>query len=495
MRKGIFSRLNRAKSRKQQLVLQGEKWDRKEMMVCSSSVLSLALLLGAGMGLQPGWMIAAGSLCMIQAPKLYFHYKKAGLEKKRFHEANAYMAQMVQSFSGNGKILAALKETRETFWGGMMHQTLTRAICHIERSCDMELAEGEALGFVEKEYDCERVRMMHDFLQKAESRGGSCESEFGLLENIRRLWEKNTLRYMNTARIARNLVAFEYLLLMAVCMFMLRQFPKELTILDLPFVQGLNAFLVVCFFLVYTRMDKKCTKSMLKDARRMDELNAKTRLAYIRKFQGKKAFFHHFPYALLMLVLVFLLCGMAGSLGMLPAGIVMVLLTLFASHIRYYYTMYLIRWEIKGVFPGWLFDVLLLTQSENVAVALAKSIERAPAVLKEDLKKMKRELEQSPLSADAFLGFLSEYRMPEVEGIMRKMYSLNCGVGACGEVMNQMIHMNMTMLADADAQRLKWKGDMFSLYYMLPTVPVMVCMAGYGAALMAVIFKNVLTVI
>lgn len=85
--------------------------------------------------------------------------------------------------------------------------------------------------------------------------------------------------------------------------------------------------------------------------------------------------------------------------------------------------------------------------------------------------------------------------MPEMEGIMRKLYALNCGKGACGEVMNQMIHMNMTMLADADAQRLKWKGELFSLYYMLPTIPVMVCMAGYGAALMAVIFRNILTVI
>ncbi len=278
-------------------------------------------------------------------------------------------------------------------------------------------------------------------------------------------------------------------------MFMLRQFPQELAILELPFVQGLNAFLVVCFFLVYTRMDKKCAKSMLKDTRRMDELSAKAKLTYIRKFCGKKALLLQLPYALVVLALLLLWCGAAGNLRMLPAGTLVFLSVLFAGHIRYFYTMYMVRWEIKGVFPGWLFDVLLLTQRENVAVALAKSIERAPAVLKEDLKELKYELERSPMSADAFLGFLSEYRMPEMEGIMRKLYALNCGKGACGEVMNQMIHMNMTMLADADAQRLKWKGELFSLYYMLPTIPVMVCMAGYGAALMAVIFRNILTVI
>lgn len=495
MRRGVVLKRKKGKNRRQQLALQGEKWEKKEVLICNGMVLLLALLSGAGMGLKPGWLIAAIALCMLQVPSLYFHYKKARLEQKRFQEANAYMAQMVQSFSGSGKILTALKETRETFWGGVMHQTLTQAVCHIEQSCDMELAEGEALGFIEKAYDCERVRLMHDFLKKAESRGGSCESEFGLLENIRRLWEKNALRYQNTVRLARNLVAFEYLLLMAVCMFMLRQFPRELTILELPFVQGLNAFLVVCFFLVYRRMDKKCSKSMLRDTRRMDELGAKAKLTYIRRFCGKQAFLTQLPYALTLLALLLFWCVAAGNFVIFPIGLVIVVLVCFAGHTRYYYTMYMIRWEMKSVFPGWLFDVLLLTQRENVAVALAKSIERAPAVLKEDLKKLKLELEQSPLSADAFLGFLAEYRMPEVEGIMRKLYALNCGKGACKEVMNQMIHMNMTMLADADAQRLKWKGDLFSLYYMLPTVPVMVCMAGYGAALMVVIFRNILTMI
>ena len=61
--------------------------------------------------------------------------------------------------------------------------------------------------------------------------------------------------------------------------------------------------------------------------------------------------------------------------------------------------------------------------------------------------------------------------------------------------MNQVIDMNMTMLAEAENRRLRLKGELFSLYYMLPTIPVMICMAGYGAALMVVIFRNIMTVI
>ena len=61
--------------------------------------------------------------------------------------------------------------------------------------------------------------------------------------------------------------------------------------------------------------------------------------------------------------------------------------------------------------------------------------------------------------------------------------------------MELVIDMNMTMLSEAEAQRLRLRGDMYSLYYMLPTVPVMVCMAGYGIALMVVIFRTIMTII
>lgn len=485
----------KGRSRRQQLEAQGERYERKEILLCYGAVLGTAILCGIGMGLSLGYLAAAAGICFLQAPRLYFHYKKARLERRRFQDVNAYMAQVVQSFAGNGKILTSLKETRDTFPIGRMRSTLTKAVSHIEQSCDMEMAEREALGFFYEEYDCERLRMLHDFLEKAESRGGSCGAEFGLLENIRRLWEKNARNYQNTVVLARNLVAFEYLLLMLVCMFMLRQFPVELSILKMPLVQGLNAFLVVCFFLVFCWMDKKCGRSMLRDARRMDDLHAEMKLTYLREFQGKKSLLRQLPFAVFVLALSLAWYGGGGGTGMLALGFAGSQLLLFAGKLRYFYTMQTIRSEMKAVFPGWLFDVLLLVQSENVAVALAKSIEKAPAVLKGELKRLQRELEENPLSPDAFLGFLAEYRLPEVAGIMRKLYALSRGTGAGGEVMNQVIDMNMTMMAEAENRRLRLRGDLFSLYYMLPTVPVMICMAGYGAALMVVIFQNIMTVI
>jgi hypothetical protein len=146
-------------------------------------------------------------------------------------------------------------------------------------------------------------------------------------------------------------------------------------------------------------------------------------------------------------------------------------------------------------FPKWLFDILLLIQSENVTVAIFLSIPKAPPVLQKELKEMKAQLEDDPASAEVFLSFLEDYRISGVENIMRKLYSLNMGTGGNGEVMNVIIDSNLSMLAEGERKKIETKGQMVSIYYMIPMIPVMATMCGYGITLMVVIFRNVMSVL
>ena len=54
--------------------------------------------------------------------------------------------------------------------------------------------------------------------------------------------------------------------------------------------------------------------------------------------------------------------------------------------------------SIKCAFPGWLMDIVLLLQSENVQVALQKSQEHVPPVLRRDLDILVGQLEMEPES-------------------------------------------------------------------------------------------------
>lgn len=423
------------------------------------AAVGIVALLGRMMKLEWVYQGVAFLMAVLPVSSIYKNYKRRQYERKRFDYANAYITHMGQEFAEHGKILQALKETRNIFTEGDMKKKLIQAISHIEDSFDVELAEHEALEDIATEYDCERIRTLHDFLLRAEQRGGSCGKEFRLLESIRQVWEQSVLKHCKTMGMTRNLVVFEYVLLVVVCIFMLYQFPTELEIIQLPLVQVLNTFLIVCFFILYYRMDKKQSGSLLKDVPMMTRQQAMKKLRYIRSFQEKMTIFQ-----------------------MLECG-------------KYIYIKWQLKQEIKRVFPCWLFDVLLLLQSENVSVALGKSIDKAPPVLRGELEKMQQDLEENPMSAEVFLSFFQEFHMPEIEGIMHKLYALNQGTGIGQEVMNLIIDTNMKLLAESEQQRLHLKGDLMSVYYMLPTVPIMIGMIGYGVALMFVIFQNVVELI
>lgn len=58
-------------------------------------------------------------------------YKKM-YEQKRFADAATYMEQMLYAFQKTGKVLSALKETRETFEPGHMRDIVDEAVRHLE---------------------------------------------------------------------------------------------------------------------------------------------------------------------------------------------------------------------------------------------------------------------------------------------------------------------------------------------------------------------------
>lgn len=440
-------------SRWRELVSQGEAFSKKEVLLLYGAVAGLCLVLGRGMELRAPFWITGTVLCLLQVPGIYYRHRKAVYEQKRFQTVNAYLTQMTQAFGASGKILQALRETRDTFPHGGMRQLLNGSLSQIEKSCDVALTQREMLEEIYRQYECERVRVLHDFMIKAEQRGGSFQEEFRLLESIRRLWEKARWDYRRNLITIRNLVSLEYLLLICICIYILHQFPEDLQILGLPFVQCLNTFLIVCFFLVFFQMDKRLCRSMLMETgdagkKRMSEKSPKKK-----------------------------------KLKILPGP--------FYRVWQYRKT----RSRISKEFPGWLFDLLLLLQKDTVPVALARSMTNIPEVLREPVRELVERLKDDPRSPEAYFSFLAEYRIPEMEGIMRKLYALSMGSGIRQEVMELMIETNMNLLSEAEQRRLRFRGDILSVSYMLPTVPVMLCMVGYGIALVYMIFQNIITFI
>ena len=67
----------------------------------------------------------------------------------------------------------------------------------------------------------------------------------------------------------------------------------------------------------------------------------------------------------------------------------------------------------------------LLLQTDNPQVALTKSVDRAPYVLRKDLQKLVEEMEKNPAAIEPYLGFMSGFDLPDVQSVLRMLYSMS----------------------------------------------------------------------
>ena len=165
-------------------------WKEHTMMI----FMALAGVFGVGVvfQLKTGGVVAALAAVLAMLPILVLDMYRKMYEQKRFADAAEYMEQMLYAFQKSGKILSALKETREIFEEGKMRSCIEQVILKLEFG---EFAIGEnifkeALEPLESQYQCPKIKMVHELLINAEEHGGEMnESALILLEDIE-LWKR-----------------------------------------------------------------------------------------------------------------------------------------------------------------------------------------------------------------------------------------------------------------------------------------------------------------
>ena len=84
--------------------------------------------------------------------------------------------------------------------------------------------------------------------------------------------------------------------------------------------------------------------------------------------------------------------------------------------------------DVKSAFPKWLMDLALLIQSENVQVAIQKSREHIPVILKEEVNTLVERLDVEPESSDPYHRFLDCLNLPEINAAMGMLYAVSGSV-------------------------------------------------------------------
>ena len=126
---------------------------------------------------------------------------------------------------------------------------------------------------------------------------------------------------------------------------------------------------------------------------------------------------------------------------------------------------------LASAFPNWLMDMVLLLQSENVQVALFKSLAHVPGVLRREVELLVHRLEADPEAAEPYHAFLEDFHMPEVYSTMSMLYSLSVGnSGNAEQQVSELIVKNQEMLDVAEEERMKNKNSGMYLLFLAPVI-------------------------
>lgn len=370
-------------------------------------------LLGQFFGLGPAARLALIAAGGILFPFLIRNTYKNRYLQRKFSDLNIYMEQFLYSFQKTGKVLTTLKDVYDLFEEGEMKRTLYKAIDHIEHTYTGTGISRSALGIIEEAYPYDGLSTMHGFAVQTEELGGSYYDAIMLLLESRRMWADRVYTLMRIKKKKRSDIILSIITSLLLCT-MVHYFSgrMDIDVASHPVAQIITTVVLTVDLFIYYLADRKLVGGYFEenDGSMSGEEAA---AAFERLWNYKDTVF-----------------------GRMAARALKKRLSR----------------EIEKRFPQWLLQISLLLQTENVQVALIRSYENAPGVLKPPLLKMIGTLKLSPGDIGAYTRFLSEFTLPEVRSTMKMLHSISEGSGgdAAGQIAD--IVRRSTQLNDKSKQ-------------------------------------------
>lgn len=362
-------------------------------------------------------------------PVLILDMYKGMYERRRFADVTAYMEQMLYAFQKEGKVVTALKECRENFAAGQMRSAIEMAIAHLEGGMPSSEAGvlRESLAMIEADYPCEKLAMVHRLLVGAEELGGdmtdailfSLEDLEGFKKRGYRLQtQKKNCHTDNIISIVVAVLLCMIALYVLDGMGMMFAGAREVSVFAIPAIQLSSVLFLLALLGVFVKSTKSLTDNWLQTAGVAED--AYLEKCYQKVISGRRR---------------------------------------FGSRIAR-------RDVTKHLYlclPQWLMELALLLQNNNVQVALARSAEGTPVVLREELTGLTERISRAPERLDSYTGFCEEFDIPEAASCMKMLYAfsengsgnMQMQIGRLVDRVGQMQQVSEEMINENIAFRMK----------------------------------------
>ena len=112
--------------------------------------------------------------------------------------------------------------------------------------------------------------------------------------------------------------------------------------------------------------------------------------------------------------------------------------------------------EVEKAFPDWLMALSLQLQTDNVHVAIMKTIPDAAEILQEELLRLQDNLETYPNSLEPYLQFFETLRIAEVTSAMKMLYAMaELGTADSQEQIKGLVNRNVNIMDKAEKMRME----------------------------------------
>lgn len=396
------------------------------------TVLLVCLTIGYFYELYLPCIAAIAIFGVLVVPRIVLRSYMGMYQQKRYSAVNQYIEQMLYSFKSKPNILSSLENTIVLFEDQEMKDTLQAAIDCIKTDYKASNPTEKALELIENAYKSKKVKNMHRLLLNIEKIGGSFDSSVNLLIKDRQIWDAQKCQTQLEAKKNTRMVNVAIILVLlfgAITPVFAKIMPQISDMLESPMYQGASTAFAISMLLLYTKFQSgknidwlDNVKSKKKEKRIIEQYN----LA-IDPNKGKD----------LKKMLMFVIPSIVLAVGFYFLHIIVpvvifgfvAIYNIFSPRMNYRTTRKIIYKEIGKAFPNWLMEVALLLQTENVQVAILKTIPDAEPVLKPALEKFEKEMNEDPTGKEPFFNFLSELNLPEVKNAMNMLYSIYNGAG------------------------------------------------------------------
>lgn len=418
----------------------GYVYSLKNLIITYLSVIVGSILAAFLFKLHVAGYIVIAAFGVLITPFLIRNSYKALYEQRRFSDASKYMEKMLYYFRASGKIITALQNAEEVFHNGEMKSAIHDAADLISNptfvtdSVTSGSVEEKALKIIEDKYPNKRLKRMHAFFISVEKNGGSADLGTEVQLNDREDWVSDVVaRQKEKKRLCRVFIVFSvFVILFCLAFLYLPIFYKAFSF-DLSehfAVRAASVAVIIVTVLLYTKVSSVSGVSWVEEKAHESDEKLAERFDGIVNYDMKKQRKKSFLIALAMAAVTAVFYIITKNKLFTAAGAVIAVFIAASYRFGYQALKDDMSKEIQSAFPEWIIQIALIMQHDTVPMAIAKSYDSAPGILKPEIKKMLLALDEKPTSPVPFNDFMKFFNISEINEAMGALYSVMNAAGS-----------------------------------------------------------------